>query len=147
MSAARFVGDRNRVLKSYKVRLMGELKIPTTMSDSFLPNPAGALFLASPSPTIPAPDHVPKPFPMSVPSSPRLPVVHLPPTLVDSPTSPPTALTRLEKRAIRAHRSVTRSGSESLGEVKSGGRGEVEGPINMMEPWIEGPKSAKVSDI
>jgi hypothetical protein len=23
--------------------------------------------------------------------------------------------------------------------------GEVEGPINMLEPWIEGPKSAKVS--
>ena len=151
MSAARFVGDRNRVPKSYKARLMGELKIPTTMSDSFSLNPAGALFLASPSPTIPAPDHVPDPFPMSVPSSPRLPVVHLPPTLATSlpstsPASLPTNLTCLEKRALRAHRSLTRSGSESSGEVKSGGRGEVEGLINMTEPWIEGPKSAKVSD-
>ena len=38
-----------------------------------------------------------------------------------------------------------RSGSESSGEVENGRKGEVEGPINMTEPWIEGPKSAKVS--
>ena len=142
------------------------------MSNEFIPNPTGVLFLASPSPTILAPDHVPEPFPMSVlpepfpmsvPSSPRLPLIHLPPstlppTLVASPidtthtppppaspASPPTNLTHLEKRALRAHRSLTRSGSESSGKVGIGREGEVEGPINMTEPWIEGPKSTKVS--
>ena len=160
MSTARFGRDRNRVLKSYKVRLMGELKSQQTMSDSFIPNPTGTLFLASPSPTIPMQDHIPEPFPMSVPTSPTNAVVRLPPALLppppvipfhtlsppSAPASPPTTLTHLKKRAIRTHRSITRSGSESSGEVKSDGKGKVEGPINMMEPWIEGPKSAKVSD-
>ena len=86
---------------------MGKLKTQQTMSESFEINPTGALFLASPSPTMLTQDHVPKLFPMSVPTSLTFPIVNLPPTLLplppvviphtasppSSPASPPTTLT------------------------------------------------------
>jgi hypothetical protein len=138
---------------------------PTTMSEEFRPNTANALFLDSPSPTLPVPPHVPEPFPMSVPTSPQLIVVrlqpsplvraHLSPVPSSPPASPPTTLTHLEKRAIKAHRANKRIRSESESSGEDDGKmvdevvgkkvGEVQGPINMSEPWIEGPKSAKVS--
>jgi hypothetical protein len=142
------------------------LKGPTAMSDEFRPNPANALFLSSPSPTLPVPPHIPKPFPMSVPSSPQLFVIQFPPSLplrahispvpsLSSPASPPTTVTCLEKRAIKARHAKNRIRleSESSGDdegkivdkVVDGKVSEVQGLINMSEPWIEGPKSAKVS--
>jgi hypothetical protein len=142
------------------------VEIPTTMSVEFRPNTANALFLDSPSPTLPVPPHIPELFPMSVPTSPQLFVIclqplplvgaHISPVPSSSPpASPPTTLTHLEKQAIKACHANNRiqSESESLGEddgkivdeVVDEKVGEVQGPINMSEPWIEGPKSAKVS--
>jgi hypothetical protein len=145
------------------------LKFQQLMSEGFRPNTASALFLDSPSPTLPVPPHIPEPFPMPVPTSPQLPVVRLPtippPPPVEShispvpsplpPALPPTTLTHLEKRAIKACRTNNIIRSESEGSGEDDGKkadevvdekvGEVEGPINMSEPWIEGPKSAKVS--
>ena len=68
------------------------------------------------------------------------------PTLRETPPSPPSTLTRLEKRAKKAGRKIGRSESESTGEVEGQLESKVAGPINMTEPWVEGPKSAKVSD-
>ena len=74
-----------------------------------------------------------------------LPAATLTSTAADT-LSPPSTLTRLEKRAVKAGRKIVRSESESVGEVDGQLGGEVAGPINMTEPWVEGPKSSKVSD-
>ena len=96
--------------------------------------------------TVPIPNPRPFPMPMPIPPYPAS-------TLTSScqytplpPPSPPSTLTRLEKQAAKAGRKIVRSESESTGEVDGQLGGEVSGPINMTKPWVEGPKSSKVSD-
>ena len=100
--------------------------------------------ILSPSPPRPVPIPNPHPFPMLVPTLPY-PASTLTSSRQYTP-SPPSTLTRLEKRAAKAGQKIVRSESESAGEVDGQLGGEVSGPINMTKPWVEGPKSSKVSD-
>jgi hypothetical protein len=124
------------------------------MSKEFRPNTASALFLASPSPTLPVPPHIPKPFPMLVTTSLQLPIVRLPIILPPLPVESHISLVPSPSPpALPPTTNIIRSESEGSGEdvgkkadeVVDKKVSEVEGPINMSEPWIEGPKSANVS--